>query len=354
MIEALAFSYGASNPVASLHLTSPPLPDCGPRQVVVQFLAVPINPLDFFVIEGKYPVKLQSIYTNESGEQLGIPGSDGSARVLQAGSAVVNFCVDDIVILRTHCRGTWRTHAVLEEDDLIRIPSTIDTRLASLLRMGVAPAYFLLREYQQLEPGDWIVQNAATGTIAHFVCQLARLLGVGVISVIRNRSNADELERTKRSLCSHGASLVLTEDELGTSPALDGKRITLAIDSVSDDALARTMAACMSPGATLVTSGFLGGPTARSDPSMRQFLWQKNITLKPFRLSDCLGKRDLSQQTALFGWFGDLFARGILKTPAVEYVQWKQEQGSENGLLDAIRKQAQGSPGQKKAMFVFE
>ena len=352
MVETLAFSYGAPNPIASLQLASPDLPDCGPRQVVVQFLAVPINPLDFFVIEGKYPVKPQSIFTNEAGEQLAIPGSDGAARILQTGSAVGDFGVDDIVILRTHCRGTWRTHAVLEEDDLIRISSIIDPRLASLLRMGVAPAYFLLRQYQSLEPGDWIIQNAATGTISHFVCQLAVLFGVRVISIIRNRSSAEELERTRRSLRSHGASLVLTEDELSTSTALDGKKITLAIDSVSDDALARTMAARMIPGATLVTAGFLGAATARLDPQLRQFLWQKNINLKAFRLSDCLGKRDLPQLTALFEWFGGLFARGILKAPALEYVHWKQ--GSEKWLQDAIWKQEQGSVGQRKTILVFE
>lgn len=353
MVEALAFPFGGSNPIAGLHVVSQALPDCGPRQVVVQFLAVPVNPLDFFVIRGKYPVKLQSVYKNEAGETLAIPGSDGAARIIQTGSDVANLGVGDVVVLRTHCRGTWRTHAVFDEDDLVRVPSTIDSRLASLLRMGVAPAYFLLREYQSLEPGDWIIQNAATGTISHFVCQLAPLLGVRVISVIRNRPSAEELERTKRSLRSHGASLVLTEDELNTSAALlEGKRIVLAIDSVSDDVLARRMAACLIPGATLLTVGFLGAATARPDPQLRQFLWQRNIALRAFRLSDCLGKRDLSQQAALFEWFGDLFARGILKSPALEYVHWGKE--SEKRLQEAIWKQEQASVGQRKTVIVFE
>jgi trans-2-enoyl-CoA reductase len=351
MAEALAFPFDSSNPIACLHLVSQALPDCGPRQVVVQFLAVPINPLDFFVIEGEYPVRLQSVYKNEAGETLAIPGSDGAARIIQTGSDVNNLGIGDIVVLRTHCRGTWRTHAVFEEGDLILIPSTIDPRLGSLLRMGVAPAYFLLREYQGLESGDWIIQNAATGTISHFVCQLALLIGVRVISIIRNRSSAEELERTKRSLQSHGASLVLTEDELGTSTSLKGKRITLAIDSVSDDALTCKMATNLISGATLLTVGFLGAATARSDPQLRQLLWQRNIALRPFRLSDCLGKRNMSQQTALFEWFGDLFARGFLKSPALEYVHWGQV--SEKQLQDAIWKHQQALVGQRKTVLVF-
>lgn len=225
MAEALVFTVGCSEPITTLHLVNSTLPDCGPRQVVVKFLAIPINPLDFVVIEGKYPVKLQSCYKNEVGETLAIPGSDGAARIIQTGSAVDQLNVGDTVVLRTHCRGTWRTHAVFEEEDLIRLPSTLDSRLGCLLRMGVAPAYFLLREYHGLEPGDWIIQNAATGTISHFVCQLAPLFGVRVISIIRNRSSAEDLERTKRSLRSHGASLVLTKDELGMNAILEGKKL---------------------------------------------------------------------------------------------------------------------------------
>lgn len=352
MAEALAFPVGCSNPITSLHLVNKTLPDCGPQQVVVKFLAVPINPLDFVVIEGKYPVKLQSVYNNEAGETLAIPGSDGAARIIQTGSAVDQLVVGDIVVLRAHCRGTWRTHAAFDENDLIRIPSTINPRLGCLLRMGVAPAYFLLQEYHSLEPGDWIIQNAATGTISHFVCQLAPLIGVRVISIIRNRSSTEELEHTKRSLRSHGASLILTEDELGTNTALEGKRITLAVDSVCDDTLTCKMATYLIPGATLLTVGFLGAATARPDPQLRQFLWQKNIALKAFRLSDCLGKRNLSQQTALFEWFGDLFARGFVKSPALENVYWGKI--SEKQLQDAIWNQTQASVGQRKAVLVFE
>lgn len=181
---------------------------------------------------------------------------------------------------------------------------------------------------------------------------MAPLIGARVISIIRNRSSDEELERTKRSLQSHGASLVLTEDELGTSTTLKGKRIALAIDSVSDDALSRKMATCLIPGATLLTVEFQGAATARPDPQLRQFLWQRNVALKAFRLSDCLGKRNLSQQTALFEWFGDLFARGILKSPALEYVRWGQV--SEKQLQDAIWKHEQALTGQQKTVLVFE
>ncbi|KAJ5479654.1 hypothetical protein N7530_005163 [Penicillium desertorum] len=354
MAQSLVFTYGAPKPIDGMHLVTQAVPTCGPEQVVVEFLAAPVNPLDFLVIHGKYPIKPQSTIMGQDGEQRAVPGSDGAARIVQVGSAVSNLAVDDLVILRTHCKGTWRTHAVFGEDDLIRIPSTVKPHLASILRMGIAPAYFLLREYHGLEPGDWIIQNAATGTISHFVSQLAPLYGIRVISVIRNRSTADELERTKRSLRSHGASLVLTEDELRSTDALAGKRIVLAIDSVSDDSLARNMAASLTAGGTLVTAGFLG--TAESqEGNLRQFLWQRNITLKSFRLSDCLGRRAPPQQVALFEWFADLLARGTLKAPALEYVTWKRGAESlEKPLCDSIQRAHDGAIGGRKTVLVFE
>ncbi|KAJ6141376.1 hypothetical protein N7470_009766 [Penicillium chermesinum] len=353
MSDSLVFPFGSPEPLKGLRLVAHPRPTYGPDQVLVQFLAVPINPLDFLVIHGKYPIKPQSSIV-DAGETLAIPGSDGAARVVEVGSGIQHLAVGDLVVLRTHCKGTWRTHAVLGEDDLIRLPSTVPPRLASILRMGIAPAYFQLREYCSLEPGDWIMQNAATGTISHFVSQFAPLYGVGVISVIRNRANANELERTKRSLRSHGASLVLTEEELHSTNALDGKRVVLAIDSISDDDLARHMATRLTPGGTLLTAGFLR-PKVSSEGNLRQFLWQRNITLKSFRLSDCLGRRAGPQQEALFEWFAKLLAQGTLKAPALEYVGWKRGTPSlEETLREAIRRAHEGAVGSRKQIFVFE
>ncbi|PWY85084.1 GroES-like protein [Aspergillus heteromorphus CBS 117.55] len=353
-MESLAFSYGAPKPIEGIRLATAPLPVCGPQQVVVQFLAAPINPLDLLVIQGKYPVKPQNSIVGPDKQTLAIPGSDGAARVVQTGTDVSTLAVDDIVILRAHCHGTWRTHGVFAAKDLIRVPSGIDPRLASILRMGAAPAYFQLRDYRPLEPGDWILQNAATGTISHFVTQLAPMYGVRVISVIRDRGTADELARIKRSLQSHGSALVVTHDELRTTTTLDDKRIVLAVDSVSDDALAKDMAARLIPGGTLVTAGFLGVSTGEG-VNLRQFLWQRNITLQAFRLSDCLGKRSLGQQTALIEWLAELLTRGVLTAPALEYVHWKRgEDGLEQRLKESVQAHEMGAIGERKKILVFD
>ncbi|ODH46749.1 hypothetical protein GX48_07149 [Paracoccidioides brasiliensis] len=72
--------------------------------------------------------------------------------------------------------------------------------------MGVSPAYLQPKDYDPLAPGDWVIQTPATGTIAHFVCQFARLFGAKVI--------------------------LLSEEELDSTSEREEKRISLALDSV--------------------------------------------------------------------------------------------------------------------------
>ncbi|KAB8076251.1 hypothetical protein BDV29DRAFT_200334 [Aspergillus leporis] len=340
MSESLVFSYNTPDPVRGVRLVSDPTPTNY-----------------FLVLHGKYPVKPRNTIAVAGGEDCPIPGSDGAARIVQTGSAVTQFQVGDIVVLRTHCQGSWRTHAVLDESDVLRVPSTLDPRLACILRMSVAPAYFLLRDYHSLEPGDWIIQNAATSAVSHFISQLALLQGIHVISLIRNRHSEEERERMKRSLRSHGASIVLTTDELATtgSEILRGKRISLALDFVSDDALARQVASFLVPGATLVTAGFLGVSSGTTDGSLQQFLWQRNITLKAFRLSDCLGRRSLFHQMALLEWFARLFMGRTLKAPALEYVRWKRgDEGLERELQGVLERHEAGGVGERKKILVFD
>ncbi|KAK2753733.1 putative secondary metabolism biosynthetic enzyme [Onygenales sp. PD_40] len=364
MAQSLAFNDAASDPIESIQLVNVPLPPCGPKQVLVRLLSAPVNPLDIAVIQGKYPVKPQNSITSELGETLKIPGSDGAARVTQVGDAVTNISVGDIVILKRHCRGSFRTHAAFEQDDVLKVPDDIDVRLASILRMGVAPAYFQLTDYHPLVPGDWVIQTAATGTIPHFVCQFAQFFGVNIISVIRRRSQDDDPESVKRSLKTFGASLVLTEDELDTTTELDGKRICLAIDSVSNETLTTKLLSKLAPGSTYLTVGFLGrtlGPAAHGSqssnplPDFGFIAWQRNITLKGFRLTISLEKRTPEQQTALLSWFSDLVCRGLLKLPALEYVRWNPlEEGLEAKLRSAISQTQRPQLGQKKKIFVFD
>ncbi|KAJ3525989.1 hypothetical protein NM208_g11399 [Fusarium decemcellulare] len=142
----------------------------GQDKLLVSFLFSPINPQDQLVIAGRYPVKPS--YTHD-GEPL--PGYDGVARVEAVGvnsSSVSNtFSRGDLIIPRRHGLGTWRSQAILNAADVIRLSPTDNLIGASLLRLAFLPAYLLLEDTRQLKPGDWVVQNVGSSTIGRLVAQ---------------------------------------------------------------------------------------------------------------------------------------------------------------------------------------
>ena len=193
-----------------------------------------------------------------------------------------------------------------------------DLAFGAMLKLGVLPAYFLLEDMTALKPGDWIIQNAGTSVVAQMVVQFAHLRGLRSISIIRDRETASAIQ-IKQSLCSIGADLVLTENELPEQiPIISTNPVKLALDSAF-------------------------GPSARL-------------------LLDCLGTAQLSQRTfdeqsALTNWMVQLFNDGTLALPALglERLEWNAADGIENEvkLLAAVDRAKKAVVGQRKQILMF-
>ncbi|GKT45444.1 enoyl-[acyl-carrier-protein] reductase, mitochondrial [Colletotrichum spaethianum] len=309
-----------------------------PGKILVSFLFSPINPQDLLVIAGRYPVKPSY---NHEGEP--VLGYDGVARVEAVGSNPVPSSAPasevrpgDLVVPRRHGLGTWRSQAVLEAADVIRLTPTNDLIGASLLRMAFLPAYLLVEDVRALKPGDWIVQNVGSGTIARLVAQFARLKGVHTVSIVRDR-DAEALESLKAELLAEGASVVISESDLRErgieahpklADAAGRKRVVLAIDGVFGEPGER-LAFLLSHGGTFVNYGSLGGAEGVVRLSQRLLFWSE-IKFQNFRLSERLGHRTPEQQESLLLWFQDLLARGALVTPKVRRIQAPASAGNQN------------------------
>ena len=353
MAQSLTFTKVSDNPTEFLHLQRHGTRNPSAEEVSVQMLAAPINPQDLMVMRGKYPVKPEY---NESTEA--IPGYDGVALVLECGDGVELIRPGDHVIPKRHGLGTWRTHAVLKANSLIKVSSTVDPRVTAILKMCVTPAYLLLEDMRTLKPGDWIIQNAASGTIAQMVSQFARLKGLHSISIIRDREDFAATESLKEILRDRGADLVMTETELSNAdtPLHKNKRIVLALDAVFGRPAAK-MAVHLSPNATFVNYGSLGvGASSGAFELTQELIFWKQIRFRNFRLSACLGERSEDEVTDMLTWFVELFDGNLLKTPDVESVSWDaHQQDLERHLVGAVeRAQSRNVGGAKKKLFVFQ
>lgn len=338
---------GSAHPGLHFHSYEPSA--LGLKEVLVKFLAAPINPLDVLVLADLYPVKPQHYYSGEP-----IPGYDGVAEIVNCGEDVSELAAGDLVIPSKFGLGTWRTHAVLDVQWLQKISRPTDMTFAALLRISIAPAFCLVEDMCTLKPGDWIIQNAATSVVSQMVVQFARRRGVGTISVIRDRP-ADATEAIKQSLHDLGADIVVTESELPGHADIKAKRIKLALDSVFGSS-ARGLVKSLSPGGTFVQLGFLGG--AKSQLSLdTNDLFARQLTLRGFRGTAQIGLRSADEQRDLFNWFISMFNSGelVLPTLGLDKVAWdlSAKGGSEEGLLAAVRRAQQGTLGQRKQVIIF-
>lgn len=344
MPSALVFSQPNNNAAGALRIREFVVSEPQGNEVLVEFLAAPVNRLDLMVVAGKYPAKpIHHI------EDDAIAGFDGVARVLLVGRDVESLQRGDMVVPNALGLGTWRTRAVLEATNLLPIPQISDTIFAALLKSAVLPAYLLIEDMRKLKPGDWIIQNAGTGVIPQMVVQLAHLRGVKTISVVRDRAemNLPALQE---------ADLVLQESELQESEALKDKRIVLGLDCVFGSAAAK-LANCLSSHGTFVNYGQLsgGGPSA-SMTLQHRLLFFERLTFRSFRGTEQLSTRSNTEISDLCGWLAQLIEQGILKRPAVNVVPWDEGMESLEHRIHSVLSDVQNTNkvGHGKTVFKFE
>lgn len=82
--------------------------------------------------------------------------------------------------------GTWRQEGKAEESALVKVPNDIPAAYAATLTINPATAYCLLREFEQLSPGDVVIQNGANSMVGQAVVQMARDMGLRTINVVRS------------------------------------------------------------------------------------------------------------------------------------------------------------------------
>lgn len=324
----------------------------GPHEVLVKFLAAPIHPLDLLVIRGSYPVKPKYQLNGDA-----ILGYDGIGQILSCGSEVSasgSLSPGDLVVPREFGVGTWRSHGIIGASMLLKLSvAPKDVVAASILRLVVGPAYCMVEDMRALRPGDCIIQNAGTSTIAQFVTQFARMRGVHVIHVIRDRA-ADDVRQVRDDLLKLGADSVLTESELArdAESLRSSRHIVLAIDSVfgkSGGLLLQTLA----DGGDYVQMGFLGGREGGLALSSGD-LFARRLTLRGFRGSAQMALRTAEEQARLFDWWITLFNTGLLKVPALGLspIRWSTA-GETEDISEMIRRAGAEEVGQRKQIFIF-
>jgi len=170
-------------------------------------LAAPINPADINQIQGTYGFIPATLPT--------VGGSEGVGEVTEVGSEVKSLSAgDQVVLMADQCLGSWRRHLVISEDQVLKIPPGLPVDAAATVSVNPCTAFRMLKDFEDLEPGDTVIQNGANSGVGQAVIQFAANWGVNTVNIVRDRPNLDEL---RSHLTDLGANHVVTEEDLKSS-----------------------------------------------------------------------------------------------------------------------------------------
>ena len=232
------------DPSQVLASTDAPMPEPGPGQVRVRMRLAPIHNHDLLTVRGLYGWKP---------ELPAIGGSEGMGVVDALGEGVEGFTVGQRVTAASG-RDTWAEYFVAPVRMLVPVPDAIGDEIAAQL-VAMPLSALMLLESLDLQPGQWLVQNAANGAVGKSLAMLAAARGVRVLSLVRREAGAQELAAL-------GIGDALCTDSEGWQDAAkallgdDGARA--AVDSVGGRASADLLR-LLGEGGVLVSFGSMSG-----------------------------------------------------------------------------------------------
>ncbi|CAI4227813.1 unnamed protein product [Auanema sp. JU1783] len=171
-----------------------------PGEVLIHWLATPINPLDINRIQGRYATKA---------DLPAIGGSEGVGEIVKV-AAHSKFTIGDHVTLFSNYTPFWCDYVIADESELYKINKKIDLITAATLMINPPTAWIMLKEFVHLVQGDYVIQNSANSGVGRNVIQLCKAWGIKTINLIRSRR---DVERLKTELWRIGADHVFTEEE---------------------------------------------------------------------------------------------------------------------------------------------
>lgn len=242
MKKAVRFSRTGNPPdvVEYIDMETAPV---GEDDALIDVEAAAINPSHLLTLSGLYGVQP---------ELPAIAGAEGIGIVGAIGRNVTNVKVGDRVMIPPYS-GTWRQQLVVKAANIaVKFPTTGDPIQFAMIMANPPTAWLLLKSVIDLEPGDWVIQNAGNSAVGQYVMQLAKIYGLKTVNVVRREGLDDFIAKAGGDICA------VDGPDLGerVKAATDGAPIRLAIDAVAGHST-QHLADCLADGGTIANYGLL-------------------------------------------------------------------------------------------------
>jgi NADPH2:quinone reductase len=254
-----------SNRSVSIADIADPVP--GDTEVLVNVKACGVNFTDFLSLDGKYQNNPPPPFT---------PGKDAAGIVAAVGANVSNHKVGDRVIAHV-IHGAMAEKAICPGALAFPLPDGVEFDAAAAMGLAYLTGYLALTRRGQMQPGEVVMVNGASGGVGLASVSLAKALGAKtVLAGLTTPSKG-------AAVLAAGADTIidLTVDDLKDDlraqvmTATNKHGIDLAFDLVGGEVFDATLRAVANEGRVIV-SGFTSGtiPAVRTN-----YLLLKNISV---------------------------------------------------------------------------
>ncbi|VCU68842.1 Phthiocerol synthesis polyketide synthase type I PpsC [Pigmentiphaga humi] len=156
-----------------------PMPEPGPKQVLVRMHAAGLNRGEFVPGHGLH---------GQPGSWKQI-GGEGAGEVVAAGSEVAEFKVGDPVMGR--CAGAFSEYCLMDAAEAMPKPAALSWEQAACLPLTFLVAFDMLVLQGRLQAGEWLLINGVSSGVGVASLQLGKAMGARVIGT---SGSADKLD----------------------------------------------------------------------------------------------------------------------------------------------------------------
>ncbi|XP_014097658.2 enoyl-[acyl-carrier-protein] reductase, mitochondrial [Bactrocera oleae] len=321
LVKSLKYSKHGE-PVEVMEIVEGQLQDPKDNEVLVKVLAAPINPADINTIQGKYPVKPKF---------PAVGGNECVAEIIAIGKNVSKLTTGQHVIPFATGLGTWTTHAIFAEEQLMPVSSKIGLAEAATLTVNPCTAYRMLKDFITLQPGDCVIQNGANSAVGQAVHQLCKAWNIKSVGIVRDRPDVASL---KEYLKSQGATEVLTEEEIRSSTLFKENHLPrprLALNCVGGKSATEVSRHLADKGVIVTYGGMAREPVIAGTAA----LIFKDISYRGFWMTRWTKENSESpERTQMFTELCELIEQGKFVAPVHEMVPLQKFRDAMAAALD--------------------